>query len=114
MISIFLSISMITLPTSPQAFIFCSPKYGRLQSIHVPHQEREQLRSLFQRRNDLVKNFRRIKTLIKGLLLNHGVAIPVEFDNSHWSHYFRNWLDKIEFAYSTARMILGSQPYALF
>jgi len=83
-------------------------KDGRLQSIHVPHQEREQLRSLFRRRNDLVKNFRRIKSLIKGLLLNQGVTIPDEFDNSHWSHDFRNWLDEIEFAYSPARMTLDS------
>ncbi|RXG11513.1 transposase [Leeuwenhoekiella aestuarii] len=75
-------------------------KDSRLQGIHVPNQEREQLRSLFRRRNDLVKNFRRIKSLIKGLLLNQGIPIPVEFDNSHWSHSFRDWLDNVDFAYS--------------
>lgn len=83
-------------------------KDGRLQGIHVPNQEREQLRSLFRRRNDLVKNFRRIKSLIKGLLLNQGIPIPVEFDNSHWSHSFRDWLDNVDFAYSPARMALDS------
>ncbi len=83
-------------------------KDGRLQGIHVPHIEREQLRSLFRRRNDLVKNYRRIKSLIKGLLLNQGIITPLEFDNSHWSHDFRNWLDNLEFAYSPARMTLDS------
>lgn len=83
-------------------------KDGRLQGIHVPHMEREQLRSLFRRRNDLVKNYRRIKSLIKGLLLNQGITVPPEFDNPHWSHDFRNWLDSIEFAYPTARMTVDS------
>lgn len=40
-------------------------KDGRLDGIHVPEVEREQLRSLFRRRNDLVKDFRRIKSIIK-------------------------------------------------
>jgi transposase len=83
-------------------------KDGRLQSIHVPDMEREQLRSLFRRRNNLVKNYRKIKSLIKGQLLNQGVSIPCEFDNSHWSHNFRDWLDNLEFAYLPARMTLES------
>jgi len=83
-------------------------KDGRLQGIHVPHMEREQLRSLFRRRNNLVKNYRKIKSLIKGQLLNQGISIPCEFDNSHWSHSFRDWLDNLEFAYLTARMTLDS------
>ncbi|WP_176801499.1 IS110 family transposase [Kriegella aquimaris] len=70
-------------------------KDGRLDGIHVPDMEREQLRSLFRRRNDLVKDYRRIKSLIKSQLLYFGVAVPREFDNSHWSHGFRNWLDAL-------------------
>ena len=40
-------------------------KDGRLESIIVPDLEREELRSLFRRRNDLVKDLWRIKSLIK-------------------------------------------------
>jgi transposase len=83
-------------------------KDGRLQSIHVPDVKREQLRSLFRRRNNLVKNYRKIKSLIKGQLLNQGIDIPFEFDNSHWSHNFRDWMDNLEFTYLTARMTLDS------
>ncbi|WP_411031829.1 IS110 family transposase [Spongiimicrobium sp. 3-5] len=42
---------------------------GRLESIAVPEREREQLRSLFRRRNDLVKDFRRVRSYIKMQLL---------------------------------------------
>ena len=84
-------------------------KDGRLDGIHVPDMEREQLRSLFRRRNDLVKDYRRIKGLIKSQLLYFGVIVPQEFDNSHWSHGFRNWLDALEFEYSPARATLDSR-----
>ncbi len=84
-------------------------KDGRLDGIHVPDMEREQLRSLFRRRNDLVKDYRRIKNLIKSQLLYFGVSVPDEFDNSHWSHGFRHWLDALEFEYSPARATLDSR-----
>ena len=82
---------------------------GRLDGIHVPDMEREQLRSLFRRRNDLVKDYRRIKSLIKSQLLYFGVTVPEEFDNSHWSHGFRDWLDALEFEYTPARATLDSR-----
>lgn len=84
-------------------------KDGRLDGIHVPDMEREQLRSLFRRRNDLVKDYRRVKSLIKSQVLYFGVVVPEEFDNSHWSHGFRNWLDALEFEYSPARATLDSR-----
>jgi transposase len=84
-------------------------KDGRLDSIHIPDMEREQLRSLFRRRNDLVKDYRRIKSLIKSQLLYFGVTVPEQYDNSHWSHGFRNWLDVLEFEYSPARATLNSR-----
>ena len=82
---------------------------GRLDGIHVPDIQREQLRSLFRRRNDLVKDYRRIKSLIKSQLLYFGVSVPQEYDNSHWSHCFRNWLDSLEFECSPARATLDSR-----
>lgn len=83
--------------------ISCELKDGRLQSIIVPDIEREELRSLFRRRNDLVKDLRRIKSLLKMQLLYYGVKVPTEFDNDHWSHDFRYWVDSQEFIYGTAR-----------
>lgn len=84
-------------------------KDGRLEGIHVPDVEREQLRSLFRRRNDLVKDFRRIKSYIKMQLLYFGIAVPEEFDNDHWSHRFRDWVNNLIFAHPTARETLDSR-----
>jgi len=84
-------------------------KDGRLDSIHIPDIEREQLRSLFRRRNDLVKDFRRIKSPIKMQLLYFGVAVPEEFDNDHWSHKFRGWIDGLSFDFPSARGTLDSR-----
>lgn len=76
-------------------------KDGRLRGIHVPDIEREQLRCLFRRRNDLVKELRKIKTQIKMQLLYLGVDIPKELDQPHWSHKFRSWLKELLFDYKT-------------
>ncbi|BDW93396.1 hypothetical protein MACH07_22280 [Flagellimonas marinaquae] len=84
-------------------------KDGRLEGIHVPDVEREELRSLFRRRNDLVKDFRRIKSYIKMQLLYFGIKEPEEFDNDHWSHKYRKWLDGIVFENPTAKAMLESR-----
>lgn len=89
-------------------------KDGRLDSIHVPEKEREELRSLFRRRNDLVKDFRRIKSIIKMQLLYFGVSIPEEFDNDHWSYKFRYWIDALKFVHPTARETLDSRMRSYF
>ena len=84
-------------------------KDGRLDGIHIPAIDREELRSLFRRRNDLVKDFRRIKSYIKMQLLYFGIKEPVEFDNDHWSHKYRKWLDAMVFQYPTAKATLDSR-----
>lgn len=84
-------------------------KDGRLESIIIPDKEREELRSLFRRRNDLVKDFRRVKSYIKMQLLYFGIKEPEEFDNDHWSHKYRNWLDNMVFEYPTAKATLDSR-----
>ena len=84
-------------------------KDGRLEGIHVPDVDREELRSLFRRRNDLVKDFRRIKSYIKMQLLYFGIKEPEEFDNDHWSHKYRKWLDGIVFENPTAKATLESR-----
>lgn len=84
-------------------------KDGRLDGIHIPDVHREELRSLFRRRNDLVKDFRRIKSYIKMQLLYFGIKEPAEFDNDHWSHNYRAWLDGMVFRYPTAKSTLDSR-----
>lgn len=84
-------------------------KDGRLESIPIPDKKREQLRSLFRRRNDLVKDYRRIKSLIKMQLLYYGIQVPEVFDNDHWSHKFRQWLDKLNFEHLTGKATLESR-----
>ncbi len=82
---------------------------GRLESITVPDMKRESLRALFRRRNDLVKDFRRIKHALKMQLLYIGVHIPEEFDNDHWSHAFRDWIRKLSFEHLTLAESLASR-----
>ncbi len=84
-------------------------KDGRLESIVVPDAEREELRSLFRRRIELTKDFRRIKSKIKMQLLYFGVKVPEEFDNDHWSHAFRHWIDDLLFNYSTGSSTMSSR-----
>lgn len=84
-------------------------KDGRLETIVVPDQKREQLRSLFRRRNDLVKDMRQIKSYIKMQLLYYGIKVPEHYDNDHWSHGFRNWLNNLDFEYQTGKEVLESR-----
>ena len=84
-------------------------KDGRLQGIEVPDPKREQLRSLFRRRNDLVKDMRQIKSYIKMQLLYYGIKVPEEYDNDHWSHGFRGWLDNLDFRHGPGKEVLESR-----
>jgi len=84
-------------------------KDGRLESIEVPDPKREQLRSLFRRRNDLVKDMRQIKSYIKMQLLYYGIKVPEAYDNDHWSHGFRDWLDGLCFDHVTGNEALQSR-----
>ena len=82
---------------------------GRLEGIEVPDRFREQLRSLFRRRNDLVKDMRQTKSYIKMQLLYYGIEVPEVYDNDHWSHGFRDWLDGLEFEYESGKEVLRSR-----
>lgn len=78
-------------------------KDGRLHGITVPDPEREQLRSLFRSRNNLVKDLRRVKSRIKSQLLFMGIEVPEELDNSNWSKAFLKWVSSQEFEYSPGK-----------
>ncbi|MDZ7847436.1 MAG: IS110 family transposase [Owenweeksia sp.] len=84
-------------------------KDGRLTGITVPGIEREQLRSLFRRRNDLVKQLRKIKTRLKANLLYFGIKVPAEYDNSNWSKAFVQWIRDLSFDHPTAEAALESR-----
>jgi transposase len=82
---------------------------NRLTGICVPDVEREHLRCLFRRRNDLVKDIRQIKSQIKSQLLFIGIKIPQEHDNSYWSHAFRKWIESLIFENATAKSAITSR-----
>lgn len=82
---------------------------GRLHSIYIPGEEQEQLRSLFRRRNDLVKNLRRIKCHIKSMLLYYGVPLPEHYDNNSWNKAMLHWIGGLRWLYPTAASAMKSR-----
>jgi transposase len=83
-------------------------KNEALHSIRIPDVQQEQLRCLFRRRFDLVKDFRKIKSRLKSFLLYHGIHVPLVFDNPNWSHAFIDWMVALEWEHITARFALDS------
>lgn len=77
---------------------------GNLTGISIPDEQREHFRSLFRERNHLVKDFRRVKSHIKGVLAYYSIAIPAELDTATWSIAFIKWLKQVQFKYETAKL----------
>lgn len=42
-------------------------------------------------------------------LLYYGIVVPQQYDNDHWSHDFRNWLDGLSFEYDTGKEVLQNR-----
>ncbi|MGG6232424.1 hypothetical protein [Tenacibaculum sp. SDUM215027] len=42
-------------------------------------------------------------------LLYFGIKVPEPYDNDHWSHGFRGWLDDMVFQYPIAKASLDSR-----
>lgn len=82
---------------------------SNLHGIHVPDEEQEQLRSLFRRRNHLVRQLRTIKNHIKSQLLYYGIKVPDEYDNPNWSHDMKVWLSAIEWKFTSAATTMKSR-----
>jgi len=82
---------------------------SNLHSIFVPGEEQEQLRSLFRRRNHLVKQLRTIKNHVKSQLLYYGIKLPEQFDNPSWSHEMKTWLASIKWKFSSAAETMQSR-----
>ena len=83
-------------------------KLGLLRSVSIPDVKREQFRSLFRRRRDLVKYARSIKVRMKNQLIYYGRRIPDKLDNASWSHSFREWLRALEWEYPTVKQMFLS------
>jgi transposase len=82
---------------------------GHLKSIYVPPLEQEHFRSLFRRRNDLVKNLRRIKCHIKSMLLYYGIVLPLQYDNVNWSKAMIKWLEELQWSYQPTLLTMQSR-----
>ena len=79
---------------------------GLLNSVTIPDVKREQLRSLFRRRVQLVKNIRSIKVILKSQLIYYGIKIPAEMDNANWTGAFRQWVKNLQWEHQTAAYMM--------
>jgi len=82
---------------------------GHLRGIGMPEEKQEQFRSLFRRRNDLVKSLRRIKCHVKSMLLYYGINLPEHYDNINWSKAMTAWIVKLKWLYPTAAQTMKSR-----
>lgn len=83
-------------------------KAGVLKKIPIPDFERESLRSLTRQRTAVVRDFRRIKSRIKSLLIYYSINIPEGMDSPKWSKRFLAWLENLDLGYSNTNMTLKS------
>ena len=81
---------------------------GNLKKITIPDLERESLRSLTRQRTALVRDYRRIKTRIKSLLLYLQIEIPEGMDSPKWPLRFIDWLRDLKLDYSNTKRTLKS------
>lgn len=72
-------------------------KAGTLHGIYIPTETEDQFTSLSRHRSQVTRKLRQIKSHIKSFLLFHGVEVPEEYDNSHWTKEFVNWLEQLRF-----------------
>ena len=81
---------------------------GNLNKITIPDIPRECLRSLTRQRTAMVRDFRKSKTRIKSFLLYYDLSIPDQFDNPTWSKAFLQWLQDLQWNYTTIDLTLKS------
>ena len=74
-----------------------------LNSIYVPDELHQQLRSLCRLRGKSVVSQTRVKNRIKGHLYMYGIDIPCQDEMPHWSGHFIQWLESIEFSQTSGK-----------
>ncbi len=72
---------------------------GSLEGIYVPDQLHQELRSIVRQRFQLIKKQTRVKNQIKGYLLFYGHSLPGNWEISHWSKNFLEYLRSLQFNY---------------
>jgi transposase len=82
---------------------------GGLHGIHIPDEEQEQLRSLFRRRNHLIRQLRTIKNHIKSELLYYGIKLPEQFDNASWSREMKTWIRNLDWKFTPGNEAMRSR-----
>ena len=81
---------------------------GNLRKLIIPEKPREALRCLTRQRTALVRDYRRIKSRIKSLLLYHQIHIPPDMDSPKWSLKFLDWLKALNFENDNTNFTLES------
>jgi transposase len=72
-----------------------SLRAGEIEGIYVPCRPRLEDRSLVRTRQGMVRKQTRCKNQIKAILFFYGMAIPEEWEESHWSGPFLRWLESL-------------------
>jgi transposase len=82
---------------------------GQLKAIYVPSEENLQDRALIRARDVVSKESAREKQRIKSFLTFIGISYPQHLSdkNKHWSNKFLQWLDSLEFSYSSGKAALA-------
>ena len=81
---------------------------GNLRKLAIPDKPREALRCLARQRTALIRDYRRIKSRIKSLLLYHQIHIPADMDTPKWPIKFLDWLAALEFENENTNFTLKS------
>lgn len=81
---------------------------GNLRKLTIPEKPREALRCLTRQRTALVRDYRRIKSRIKSLLLYHQIHIPPDMDTPKWPIKFIDWLKALKFETHNTNFTLTS------
>jgi len=83
-------------------------KSGNLKKITIPDPVRESLRALTRQRTALVRDYRRVKTRIKSLLLYNHISIPEGMDTPKWPKRFIDWLSGFDFGLANTNRTMSS------
>lgn len=81
---------------------------GLLKKLTIPDRNQETLRSLTRQRTALVRNFRRVKSRVKSMLLYYQIKIPEGMDTAKWPKRFLKWLDELQLEHTTQKRTLKS------
>ena len=82
-------------------------KAGNLKKITIPDPTRESLRVLTRQRTALVRDFRRVKSRIKSLLLYSDISIPEGMESPKWPIRFLEWLNQLDMGFDNTNRTMA-------